>query len=163
MQFKNALSAALLLAGTSSLAASEDGSWIKQSVFGMDCAPCAYAMERSLGQLSGVERVEVELNHGLATIYLSREAEPDIDEIREVSRRNGFTPKAAEIRLAGEIIKDKGTYSLQVGAQRFELALGEKLSGRSLEQLAGDRVTVTGHIPEGNTNRLVADVLEREE
>lgn len=151
----------LLFAGTS--AAAEGQPWIKQTVYGMDCAPCAYAMERSLGRISGVTSVEVNLNQGLATLHLANDAEPDIGEIREITRRNGFTPRAAEIRLIGQVIKENGDYVLQVGGRRFALAAGEELSDSGLHSLVGRRVTATGHVPEQDAGRLVADTLERQD
>lgn len=32
---------------------------VEQAIFGMDCAPCAYGVERSLKRLPGAQRVQV--------------------------------------------------------------------------------------------------------
>ena len=44
---------------------------VDQEVFGMDCAPCAYGLERGLKKMDGLERVKVSLNDGKAYLTLA--------------------------------------------------------------------------------------------
>jgi copper chaperone CopZ len=66
---------------------------VEQIVFGMDCTPCAYGVEKSLSRLPGVEKVTVSLNQGKASLILA-----------PANRDGGFTPKEAYVRAAGKIM-----------------------------------------------------------
>ena len=39
---------------------------VDQEVYGMDCAPCAYGLERGLKKMDGLQEVRVSLNDGKA-------------------------------------------------------------------------------------------------
>jgi len=70
---------------------------VEQEIYGMDCAPCAYGMEKSLKKMDGVKKVKVSLNKGTAIIDLKPGNEVTIEQIKEIVRRNGFTPKETRI------------------------------------------------------------------
>lgn len=77
---------------------------VEQTVFGMDCAPCAYGVERSLSRLPGVETVNVRLNQGKVFLTLAPGNRVTIEQLRARIRDNGFTPKEAYIRAVGRLI-----------------------------------------------------------
>jgi len=73
---------------------------VEQVVYGMDCAPCAYGLEKSLKKIDGVKDVSISLNKGLATIELKPGNHVTIDDIKRVIEKNGFTPKETRV-IAG--------------------------------------------------------------
>lgn len=75
---------------------------VRQSIFGMDCAPCAYGVEKSLRALPGVQEVTVSLNEGYAEAELASDTSTTLTQIREAIRNNGFTPKQATLRIDGQ-------------------------------------------------------------
>lgn len=142
-------------------APAEEDQWIRQTVFGMDCAPCAYAVERGLGSMSGVVSVEVSLERGIAELRLDADAEPDMARIREVILRNGFTPKEGSVRLGGTLTGKGGEFALAVGSLSYALEGTEAVPARTLSGLVGRWITVTGRVPEGEPGRIqVEDVSD---
>lgn len=77
----------------------------RQMIFGMDCAPCAFGVEKGLKALPGVaaDTVVVSLNEGYAELALTRGATTSLADIRRVISNNGFTPRQAEVRMEGEL------------------------------------------------------------
>jgi copper chaperone CopZ len=75
----------------------------KQTIFGMDCAPCAYGIEKGLKKLPGVASVKVSLNDGYAEVTVAPGSSVSVAQIRRVIRDNGFTPKEARIDLEGTL------------------------------------------------------------
>lgn len=73
---------------------------VEQVVYGMDCAPCAYGLEKSLGKIDGIKNVSISLNKGLATIELKPGNHVAIADIKSVIEKNGFTPKETRV-IAG--------------------------------------------------------------
>lgn len=138
----------------------EEGTWLKQTIYGMDCTPCAHAMETNLGRLNGVNAVEVSLNDGLATLTLGPDAEPDVGEIRAIVERGGFTPQATELRLRGRITATEDETVLMVGEQRFILAPTESIPADRIVALDGETVLVTGRITEADTDRLRVNAIQ---
>lgn len=51
----------------------------EQTIFGMDCAPCAYGTEQSLKKLAGVTSVTVSLNEGKASVTFAPDSETTLD------------------------------------------------------------------------------------
>jgi copper chaperone CopZ len=148
---RNVFSAALLLvlapaAGAAGLVT------VDQSVFGMDCAPCAYGVERGLKKLPGVESVRVSLNEGRSVIQFKPDAAVNLEQIRKIIRDNGFTPKAATLTVAGTLAQSGKEWFLDAGAAgRYRL--DPSLVGKAA---SGQTVTLQGEAPEGVTDRLAA-------
>lgn len=91
---------------------------VQQGIFGMDCAPCAYGLERGLKKLTGVQTVQVSLNQGMAVVQLVPDSTVGFNRIRDVVRRNGFTPKEASGELVGTLAVDGDVVQLQVVPDR---------------------------------------------
>lgn len=124
---------------------------IEQTIFGMDCAPCAHSTERALKGLPGVEQVTVSLNRGEAVLTLSPDSPTTLSQVREVIRNNGFTPKAAAVSAAGELETSGEVLTLSVGAAgSFTLEPAEDGAAlRALQQLPeGSAVHVMGRVEE---------------
>ena len=64
---------------------------------------CAYAVRGALRKVAGVESVEVSLNKGLATVKLKAGNTVEPQQLWEVVRKNGFTPKEARVVVRGAI------------------------------------------------------------
>lgn len=123
----------------------------RQTVFGMDCAPCAYALERRLGSLDGVEEVTVSLNEGEAVVRLAPENRADLGALRAAVRDAGFDPRETTLRVTGTLRHESGRWVLVTpSGERFHV---ESAAGRAartaLQERAGQRVVVTGRVPQG--------------
>lgn len=143
----------LLLAAASitPLTASADGLLqVDQTVFGMDCAPCAYGIEQGLLKLKGVKQAHVDLNTGIASIELAPDNAVTLAEIQNVIRVHGFTPKSVKVTIAGKLEMQGQDYFLAInGVHEFRIKSSDP---RLLSGLTADsEVTAEGSInTEGN-------------
>ena len=92
---------------------------VDQEVFGMDCAPCAYGLERGLKKMDGVKNVQVSLNEGKAHLELSENNHLSLDQIQEEVRKNGFSAKKAEILLKGKLEKGNDGWKIILYNEEF--------------------------------------------
>lgn len=123
---------------------------IDQTVFGMDCAPCAHAMEQSLGRMDGVQSVSVSLNSGLAAIDLSPANEVTYERVRSIVRNGGFEAKDATLTAEGTLERRDGGWILRTPAgEAFALTRSSDSSQDygALEEIgAGGTARVSGVI-----------------
>jgi cation transport ATPase len=123
---------------------------VDQTVFGMDCAPCAHAMEQSLGSMEGVETVSVHLNDGVAALDLTETNTVAYREILEAVSNGGFSAREATLTVQGTVRRTGGHWVLETPAgEQFVLktdgSTGAKPS--ALQDLAPSRrVIVTGRV-----------------
>jgi copper chaperone CopZ len=107
----------------------------------------------AIRKLEGVESVEVSLNEGMADVSLEPGNRLDPERIRRAVRDNGFTPKGAEVRVAGRLVEKGGSLALQVSALDAVYLLTEHPDSKGLlaelRRAAGAEVIVSGHWPEG--------------
>lgn len=113
--------AGLWLAGTSGLVRAEGLLEVEQTIFGMDCAPCAYGTVQGLKKLPGAQKVTVSLNQGKAVVVLAENSPVSLTDIREVIRKNGFTPKEASARVSGRLVRVGDELRLQAGKENYRL------------------------------------------
>ena len=132
---------------------------VKQTIYGLDCAPCAYGVEQGLKGLSGVERVKVSLNDGYAEVHLGDDSQTTLAEIREVIRKNGFTPKAADVHVSGTVVKSNEQFVLKTDVETFELEVSDKSVLSQLAQ-ADSSVTVAGSVAPGEGQPLSVTTIE---
>jgi copper chaperone CopZ len=107
----------------------------------------------AIRKLEGVESVEVSLNEGAADVTLKPGNRVDPESIRQVARDNGFTPKGADVRVAGRLTEHEGEPALAVSGVGLVYRLAELPEGQGrlaeLESLAmGKEVLVSGHLTE---------------
>src|SRR5215472_13526731 len=103
---------------------------------------CAYAVRGALKKFPGVESVDVSLNKGLAAVKLKPGNMLHPQEFWESVRKNGFTPKAMQVLLRGEVI---GGAQLRVTGTNQILEL--KPDAKTLDQtrsMAGKTILVEG-------------------
>lgn len=94
---------------------------VDQEVFGMDCAPCAYGLERGLKKMDGLQNVRVSLNDGKAYLELSKNNSLSLKQIQEEVRKNGFSAKKAEVVIEGELINKNGGFELETGTETYSI------------------------------------------
>lgn len=149
------VTATFLLAGVLPISVFAGGlQHVKQTIFGMDCAPCAYSVEKGLKGLSGVEQVTVSLNDGYAEVHLGEDSQAMLAEIREVIRKNGFTPKEASVHVSGKVVRsDDGQLLLKTDVETFELNVADRAVLSQLSE-KDSPVTVRGSIAAGDSRQL---------
>lgn len=127
-----------------SAAAQADGLLkVEQTVFGMDCAPCAYTVQKGLSKLPGVTKVEVSLNDGKALIEFGPNSPTTLSQIREVLLHGGYTPKDAVVTVQGRIAKNGEHLELLAnGTDRYDLLLGQ--TGGASDLKLDENVVIQG-------------------
>ena len=65
--------------------------YIKIEIKGLACPYCAFGMEKELKEISGVEKVEIELKTGLAYISTPVRQKPTKEELEKIITDSGFT------------------------------------------------------------------------
>lgn len=115
---------------------------VDQEVFGMDCAPCAYGLERGLNKMDGTEKVRVSLNDGKAYLDLTANNNLNLKQIQEEVKRNGFSAKKAEVILEGQFLKEDNFLKIRVNDENFYLTSSTENS--ILKALKPGKVKVRG-------------------
>lgn len=133
-------------------AAAEGLRHVRQSIFGMDCAPCAYGVEKSLRALPGVQEVTVSLNEGYAEAELASDTSTTLVQIREVIRSNGFTPKQAILRIDGHFSRGP-TPTLHTLGHMYRLHFDE-----AIPDVADNvHVEITGTVAPDNDDEIAVE------
>lgn len=86
---------------------------------------CAHAVRVAVKKIEGVESVDVSLNGGLAVIRLAPENRVSVDQLRDAIRRNGFTPRDAEVRVTGKVVERDGRLALAVPGQAVPFLISD--------------------------------------
>lgn len=118
---------------------------VKQTVFGMDCAPCAYGLEKRINQIAGIQSASVSLNDGLLTANLNKENGLTLQRIRKAVEESGFKAKEANITVTGTVTNDESrNFVLEAGAgERFILKAEEQTTLDDISNTKGS-LTITG-------------------
>jgi copper chaperone CopZ len=88
---------------------------VKQTVFGMDCSPCAHGLEKRIKKMDGIQSASVSLNDGLLTAKLNNDNMLTLKEIRDAIENSGFKAQKADIIAQGTLIKsDENSFVLKV-------------------------------------------------
>ena len=104
-------------------------------------------------KLEGVRDVNVSLKSGVATIHFLPSNRVRVAQIRQAVRSNGFTPRAADVRVSGSLAQRGDSLVLAVGGSGDAFVLRDapgapgqvaSLRGHQL----GTRVTLNGTLPE---------------
>lgn len=133
---------------------------LDQTIFGMDCAPCAAGVEHGLRKLDGVTSVRVSLNEGKALVTLAPDSRTTLAQIREVIRHNGFTPKDARATFVGRVMRQGDQRWIDTGSGRFMLeADSAALQRQTAAQEAGGDVQLIVRIPETLSNPPTVQLL----
>ena len=141
---------------SSTIAAADGLRYVRQSVFGMDCAPCAYGVEKGLRALPGVQEVTVSLNEGYAEADLAADSSTTLTQIREAIRKNGFTPKQATLRIEGEF-SPAPIPTLRTGEEEYQLEF-DRSAATPTENA---RVAITGTVAADGEARIMIERIDR--
>jgi len=122
---------------------------VNQTVFGMDCAPCAYALEKRLKKIERVTKARVSLNEGLASTELAKESRIRLSTIREAVRESGFSAEHAVIRAAGTLKQESGRWIFVLPGGAFFVLEGSNTAEGAYPDLKPGRAVVTGSVGKG--------------
>jgi cation transport ATPase len=125
---------------------------VDQEVYGMDCAPCAYGLERGLKRMDGLQEVRVSLNDGKAYLGLATENELTLRSIQEEVKKNGFSAKKAEVTLMGNAKKEDGQWFIETDNERF--AVSQDTPTELIQKLAIGRTSVSGTVQDEEDDNL---------
>ncbi|MGH7546787.1 MAG: heavy-metal-associated domain-containing protein [Gemmatimonadales bacterium] len=113
---------------------------------------CAHAVRVAVKKIEGVEAVEVSLNRGVAVIRFRPDNRATIGQVRRAIRTNGFTPKAAEVRIAGTVVEREGRLALEVPGSDSAYVMQEAAESQGavtqLRAVAGRPAIIEGSVPE---------------
>lgn len=125
---------------------------VDQEVYGMDCAPCAYGLERGLKKMDGLQEVRVSLNDGKAYLGLAEKNDLTLRSIQEEVKKNGFSAKKAEVVLMGNATKEDGQWYIETDNERF--AVSQDTSIELVQKLAVGRTTLSGTVQDEDDDNL---------
>jgi cation transport ATPase len=119
---------------------------VEQTVYGMDCAPCAYGLEKQMKGFDGVTGADVSLNEGLATLRLAPGNDLRLATLRKKISESGFSPRRARIEVAGTLRQEEDRWVLTApSGERFVLEATDQAGALT----DGARVTAAGTVAEG--------------
>lgn len=136
---------------------------LKQTVYGMDCAPCAHGLEKRMSNLEGVESATVSLNNSLLEAKLNSENNLTLLKIRKSVEDSGFQPKEAELKIAGVIRKEDDSFILETEAgEEFVLTSDDRKIDSWFEGLP-QKAVITGKAEEGKAEKIkmVVQAIEK--
>ena len=125
---------------------------VDQEVYGMDCAPCAYGLERGLKKMDGLQEVRVSLNGGNAYLGLAEKNDLTLRSIQEEVKKNGFSAKKAKVVLMGNLNKVDGQWYIETDNERF--AVSQDTSIELVQKLAVGRTTLSGTVQDEDDDNL---------
>ena len=125
---------------------------VDQEVYGMDCAPCAYGLERGLKKMDGLQNVRVSLNNGKAYLSLADKNELTLRSIQEEVKKNGFSAKKAEVTLMGNATKEDGQWFIETDNERF--AVSQDTPTELIQKLTAGKTSVSGTVQDGEDDNL---------
>ena len=109
-------------------------------------------MRVALTKIAGVESAEVSLNQGVAIVRFRPDNRVTVEQVREVVRSNGFTPKAADVRVRGRVIDQDGALALSVPGQNSVYRLLDHPDTAAaiprVRASVGKTVVIEGTVPE---------------
>jgi copper chaperone CopZ len=110
---------------------------------------CAYAVRGALQKFSSVEKVDVSLNKGLATVTLKPGNIVRLSDVWDTVRKNGFTPKETKVVVRGEVVGGEKTKLRVTGTSEVYGLLADPKAQKPLDELqryVGRIITVEGRL-----------------
>ncbi|MEO9885055.1 MAG: heavy metal-associated domain-containing protein [Balneola sp.] len=103
---------------------------VKQTVYGMDCSPCAHGLEKRIKKMDGVQSASVSLNNGLLSAVLNKENKLTLEELRNAIENSGFKAQSADIVVQGSLTKGEGkSFILKVSSgEEFLLIADDQIN-----------------------------------
>ena len=116
---------------------------VEQTIFGMDCAPCAYGMEKGLGKLAGVSKVDVSLEQGVAVIDFAPNSPTTLADIHDVVLKGGLTPEKIVLSVQG-VVTQRGDKLVLTDGSKEEYVLAGLSASQAADLKPGAAVVVHG-------------------
>ena len=88
---------------------------VKIAVDGLTCSLCAAGLERSLGRLDDVSRVEASVANKAVIVHLKSGSSFDLGKFRTAVSNAGQQARAFELQLSGVVRAEGAGYRLQPG------------------------------------------------
>jgi hypothetical protein len=115
--------------------------------------------------MDGVEAVDVSLERGLASIRFADAGRVDVVAIRAAIRDNGFTPREAELWVAGTVAEESGRLVLRAPGHARPFVIEEHpdaagVAARLRADALGRTAAVRGRVPETPRRPLGPLLLE---
>lgn len=129
----------------------------------LSCPSCAQGLERRLGRLMHVDRVDVDATENEVLLTLNSGQTLDLLLVRDEFRNAGFIPDAIAITAHGEVMRANGQAALKINDETvIPLVASDRTT--ELMKLGGGRfVTISGTVDiQSDGNQLhvqTADVL----
>jgi copper chaperone CopZ len=106
----------------------------------------------AIGSIEGVASVEVDLGGRFAEVKLKSDNRTDPEGIRQAIRESGFSPKEADVKVAGLLVERDGKLALAVTGLGLTFPLAERADAMvkpsDARKALGKAVVVTGRLPE---------------
>ncbi len=118
---------------------------VKQTVFGMDCSPCAHGLEKRIKKMDGVKSASVSLNDGQLTASFTDDNTLTLKEIRSAIKNSGFDPKSATIKVRGKLFKpDNSTFILKTNSREEFFLVDEEKNHKLMNFKNNETILVSG-------------------
>lgn len=105
-------------------------------------------MRVAVEKLPGVTGAEVSLEDGLVTVGLEPENTLTLAALRDAIRERGFSPREAEVRVAGQVEMAEGAPALHVpGSARLYRLVAAAEALERLRAAQGRTVVLAGNVP----------------
>jgi len=102
MRIKALLMAAVCLFLTTTITMATASYEVKVKVDGLACPFCAYGLEKKLMEYDPLLSLKILVDEGYAVIQHAEEVLPDLDRIKKLVKKGGFTPKEILITVSGK-------------------------------------------------------------
>lgn len=109
---------------------------------------CAHAVRVAVQKLEGVTRAVVSLEEGRVTVDLDRDNDITLAAIRNAIRNQGFSPRAADVRVSGRLEGSGDSLVLRMPGSTPPYAV--VATGEVIERLRaaiGRSVVLSGTVP----------------
>jgi copper chaperone CopZ len=123
---------------------------------------CAYAVRGALQKFSGVEKVDVSLNKGMATVTLKPGNTVRLSDVWETVRKNGFTPKETKVAIRGEVVGGTNTELKVTGSNEAYRLLPAPKAPKALDEVrryAEKTVTVEGTLQPSKDSKTAVPLM----
>ncbi|MCH8292904.1 cation transporter [Candidatus Poribacteria bacterium] len=76
---------------------------IQLRVDGLACPFCAYGLEKNVKAIKGVDKIKIDMDKGVVTLFPKEGESIPIDRLRKAVKDGGFTPRELNLVVAGQI------------------------------------------------------------
>jgi copper chaperone CopZ len=104
---------------------------------------CAHVVYVALKKVPGVDKVEVSLNKGLATVKLKPGNTVTVPQLWKLIHDQGYTPKTTTVLLRGELTSDKTKLQLKITGTNVVVPLAPDTKNPAVYRQLGNSVGQT--------------------